>query len=467
MSGPFSEAQIAELWWGLASRDDLVTVDGSPVSIVYPGRPNDDRGADVRDAVIAVGQDLLRGDVEIHVRSGYWQSHRHHLDTAYNRVVLHVVWEHDSASATVLENGNAVPTLALVSFILPPVTRRDKSRHSIPIPTCPGAVRRQGHHLAGEILDRAGDARFRDRVTRYHHELRQDGAGQVLYRGMLEALGYARNRKPMLELANRLPLKRLEGAVPGRSTPEESLLIYRTWLLGAAGLLPPQDSPVALHNCLRNQRASRLMGEWFECRLVVPMSRSDWVFYKIRPANRPDRRLVAMSHLLVRYREAGFLEDILNIVRESPVENGYLQLERALIVDAGDNKIRNNEAAPPALLGQGRARDIVINVVLPLAAARGIYTDDRLMTETAAGLYERYPARPGNTIERHMQRQLGLDRVLLNSARRLQGLLHIYRNFCLRGGCLSCPFRVEDLPDLFGFIDNSRVREGCLSGGSR
>ena len=87
-----SESQIIKVWQHqLLDRTGLVTEGGELIGIVYPGRINDDRGPDFRDAVIATSGGLINGDIEVHVKSSDWQAHRHHQDPAYNRVILHVV----------------------------------------------------------------------------------------------------------------------------------------------------------------------------------------------------------------------------------------------------------------------------------------------------------------------------------------------------------------------------------------
>ena len=87
------------------------------MKIIYPGRINDDRGADLRDAVIATRQGLIKGDVEIHVKSSGWRAHRHYQDPRYNRVILHVVFWCDTRAVTNLQNGEKVLTLALHKYV--------------------------------------------------------------------------------------------------------------------------------------------------------------------------------------------------------------------------------------------------------------------------------------------------------------------------------------------------------------
>jgi len=87
-----SESQVVALWQSLlASRTELTTEEGEALRIIYPGRINDDRGPDFRDAIIATKLGLLKGDIEVHVNSSNWQAHRHYQDPAYNQVLLHRV----------------------------------------------------------------------------------------------------------------------------------------------------------------------------------------------------------------------------------------------------------------------------------------------------------------------------------------------------------------------------------------
>jgi hypothetical protein len=58
----------------------LTTEKGESVEIVYPGGRNDGQEADYQDAVITTGGRLVKGDVEVYVRSRDWTSNRHHLD---------------------------------------------------------------------------------------------------------------------------------------------------------------------------------------------------------------------------------------------------------------------------------------------------------------------------------------------------------------------------------------------------
>ena len=87
------------------------TVDHQPVEIVNTGTPNFNSGPDFFNAKIRIGEQLWAGNVEIHLRSSHWYSHKHENDPNYDNVVLHVVWENDME---IYRNDNSpIPTIEL------------------------------------------------------------------------------------------------------------------------------------------------------------------------------------------------------------------------------------------------------------------------------------------------------------------------------------------------------------------
>ncbi len=452
MAVTFPESRVVEIWRDrLPGRTDLVTEDGEPVRIVYPGRLNGDRGADYRDAVIATRRGLLRGDVEIHVKTSSWWAHRHHHDPVYNRVVLHVVFWHDVDRAVILQNGRKVPTLALHKFI---GVLSDGSTVPAEVPRtctmpCRDAVRRWDKDLTGEILDKAGERRFFSKVADFQKELNRMGAGQSLYRGIMGALGYSKNKLQMVELAERMPLHKLEAATSGEIPDAECLVLCQARLVGMAGLLPSQHTGTYHAAHYADNWVAGLERVWAGCRETVTMSEDEWQFFKVRPGNLPTRRIAAMCYLLLRYRREGLLNGLLGRLDEAAVEAGFREIERALLVTAGSHRGVGADSGLlggsgfPALLGGGRAADIVVNVILPFTVVWGLANARPELAGKALEIYRHYPRLTENALERHMVNQLGIGRYMVSTARRQQGLLHIYKTLCSQGRCCECPLSEE------------------------
>jgi len=92
-----------------------------------------------------------------------------------------------------------------------------------------------------------------------------------------------------------------------------------------------------------------------------------------------------------------------------------------------------------AVLGQGKAREIAVNSVLPFAFAWSGVGGGKDVGRRAADMYTCLPGGPDNAITLHMKRQLGLGHGKPLTACRQQGLIHLYRDYCCVGGCVGCP----------------------------
>jgi hypothetical protein len=424
----FSEKQAALIWQQVVGKE-LTSSEDELVSIIYPGRTNGDNGPDFRDAVIVNKSHLTKGDVEVHVKSSDWYSHEHHADAAYNNVILHVVMWHDCNSATLLQSGKPVPVLCLAkalrhqAYLLP---------QQLPCFQILDHVDRQ---TLEKLLKAAGEERFKQKAMHFQAELKQEEAGQVLFRGMMRALGYAKNTKPFEDLADRMPLNSIES--------EKGLAPKQALLLGTAGLLPSQRRQGKF---AREKEVQELEQIWQSAgKKVKPMKESDWNLSHIYPNNSPVRRIVAQSYLLERYCEEKLLAGILQLVKEAPLPGGHRVLENGLTV-AGDGYWQDHfdfdvrsKTKIPALLGNSKAGEIAVNVVLPFAFSWGKMFNEPELMKKAMELYNSYPKLAENEITRQMTKQLCLEEPPDFTACHQQGLIHVFRNYCREGRCSQCP----------------------------
>ncbi|MFQ5826189.1 MAG: DUF2851 family protein, partial [Dehalococcoidia bacterium] len=278
-------------------------------------------------------------------------------------------------------------------------------------------------------LDRLGEERFQDKVARFQAGLATEEAGQVLYEGLMEALGYSRNKEAFRELAQRLPLRVLEGLVQGKGA-ERGNLILEALLLGTAGLLPSQRDPSGT----RAPPQGGLERIWASLGGGESMTETRWHFSGVRPGNHPTRRLAAACGLILRFLDRGLVEGILELVREARPPSGHRKLEAGLMV-AGKGE---------ALLGRGRAAEMALNIVLPFSFAFGELSGRGEVAERAMALYRSYPGLGENETTRFMAGQLfdGESPQGLSSARRQQGLIQLYRRYCQERFCAECPVGV-------------------------
>ncbi|HET7769105.1 MAG TPA: DUF2851 family protein [Chloroflexota bacterium] len=429
------EERLARAWEALPPESELATVEGEPVRVVYPGRRNGGPGPDFLDAVIETGAGEVRGAVEVHQRTSDWERHGHGADQSYRGVVLHVVGAHDGATSRP-PGGTQLPLLELAGG---PSSGAAQRRYA-----CSGSSAVEG------ALARAGEARLEANVARLSEALaaRPGDEEQLAYEEIAAALGYARNSVPLRELAAAVPLERVRTFAGCLSGAPGSALRAEALLLGGAGLLPSQR-----HLPTRRRRdayAGTLERVWKTAGTSAALRAYRWDHGQSRPENSPVRRVVALAHVALAWPGGGLLPAVRTALLgkrgRSPAAlaglvsvtcpDGYWLTHwdfgvaakgasgGALAHDAG------NET--PALVGAGRAADVVVNVLLPLAAALG----DAALAGTARAAYECHPALAENWITRLVRERSALAAPL--NARAQQGLIHVYEQTCRALKCGEC-----------------------------
>ncbi len=93
----------------------LKTFQGEEVNVVSPGQYLRQAGPDFFNASLIIGSQKWAGNVEIHVKSSDWYHHNHEKDPAYDNIVLHVVWEHDTE--VFRKDNTEIPVLELKHYV--------------------------------------------------------------------------------------------------------------------------------------------------------------------------------------------------------------------------------------------------------------------------------------------------------------------------------------------------------------
>jgi hypothetical protein len=397
---PLNESELSWIWAGQRYPvGALQLVDGRTLRVVNPGRPGLGAGPDFLDAVIEVGGATVRGDVELHVRSSGFRAHGHDTDPAYDGVALHVVFRADDGADTGLSSGGRAPVAAFAPWF---DTRRDELQRWLGAEAlwrepCCDAVWRLGEDGVRSALRESGLRRFQAKAAALRSLASDVGEQEAVWRGLFDVLGVGGDREGFRRLATAFPAS-LARQVIGANTPEDAPAVLAAALIHIAGLGETPDLPFQLPSSMRPALAS-----------------------SGRPANRPERRLRAIAAVFV--RGGG---DLPSLIRESvALAKSVKQLVAAWQVSQREF----------ALIGPDRAREVVLNLVLPFAAS------DVVLHERAVALLDELGASPayGKTafLESHLR--AGSGRRLVRRAIEQQGLLAFLGEWCSRGGCGRCP----------------------------
>jgi hypothetical protein len=300
-----------------------------------------------------------------------------------------------------------------------------------------------------ELLNQVGEERLQAKAKRIlswqagvlPFMKRDERTDQALYQGIMEALGYARNQESFKSLAQKLPLWRLEELV-SEQPPSFKLASLQALLLGMAGLLPGQRIK---RNGDGDQWEEQLEWLWNSFGIKETMRETDWHFFKVRPVNFPTRRLAAASYLVAKYSGQELSQNILKSVSQVEFKNAAIELEKPLLVITNgywanhfDFGIRG---CNPTLIGREKAREIVVNILLPFSFAWADLTADVELKNRVLSLYNNYPKTTPNKLTKYMETKLfgqnSSPRV--SSACQQQGLIHLYQTYCRESACHQCP----------------------------
>lgn len=441
---PFSERHVQAVWFDQRWRPEgLVTTAGECVEVVYPGRWNVDAGPDFLDAVLVLGPGLRRieGDVEVHVFPGGWRQHGHRHDPRYRRVVAHVTYFDGDlqngelpAGAVQIALRSALQALPGFAFEHLDVTEYPYAGRSDQ-PPCRTVLRGWTPEAKARLLEAAGHARMRLKAERMAAAVAERGVEQVLYESVLAAMGYQHNKRVGHALAQAAPLERWRASSGG-----DPLRGYAI-LAGLSGLLPSEMD--AAWDVETRDFVRWLWDIWWRERGRFPagLTRADWRLHGIRPLNHPLRRLMAVAVLMadpspVQQRLAAWVHpDARRAVaaldrafRGSP--DGYWPWREHL---GGPRCSR-----PVALVGRDRLNALLLNVILPLAAATG------QEPAVVASCLETAKPEPFNQVMKltaHYLFGVEFPSSLLAPAGARQGLMQVFHDYCLhdRSQCARCP----------------------------
>ena len=88
-----NEKLLYYLWQQQLTHKPMMTTDQRELVVVRVGQRNQNSGPDFLYAQLQLDKMTWAGHVEMHVKSSDWYTHNHHIDKAYDNVILHVIWE--------------------------------------------------------------------------------------------------------------------------------------------------------------------------------------------------------------------------------------------------------------------------------------------------------------------------------------------------------------------------------------
>ncbi len=393
----------------------MYTSTGEKVEVIDPGKLNPDSGPDFFNAKIRTGNTTWAGNVEVHLRSSDWLKHGHHLDRAYENVILQVVAENDMEIKR--NNGQPLPAVELKydTRLLENLSGLVCGKNRIP---CEGRTKDYGILFTDEWLGSLAMERLEAKSVRLLKILRENKNDweETLYRQLARNFGLSLNAMPFEMVAVNTPLKIL-------SKHKDNPAQVEALLFGQAGMLGDPGG---------DQYYRHLSGEYHYLSRkysLIPVERHLWKFMRLRPSNFPTVRIAQFAALI---RKSWGL---FSRVTENPEPQHLRELFSSTASAYWDNHYVFNKESIRSKKKTGRLmlNLLLINTVIPLLYLYGKLKNNKYYSEKSFEMLKSLEAENNSVINKWKELKVNVPNAFFS-----QALLHLKNEYCNRRECLRC-----------------------------
>ena len=400
---------------------NLKTFNGEGITIINVGQYLELAGPDFFNAQIIIGNQKWAGNVEIHLKSSDWYVHHHERDEAYENVILHVVWEHDTeifrknnTEIPVLELKKHVDALTISNYqsLVSPKSWIfcEKQIHEID----EFAFKNWQERLFFERLERKSKPIF-DLLEQTNHDWEA-----VLFCLLAKNFGLNTNGEIFMKIAQTIPFS----IVRKESFEVENL---EALIFGTAGLMDSEKED----NYFKNLKIRYLY--LLHKYQLEKISTEPVQFFKHRPDNFPTIRLSQLANFY--HNQQNLFSKISSI---NSMKNCY-DLFQVSVSEYWLNHYQFDKESPNKrkLLSKSFIDLIVINTIIPLQFAFAKSKGKEISEDLIQLLNEVTPEK--NAI---------IDKfnsfgIVSKSAFETQSLLQLKNEYCNKSKCLECSVGIE------------------------
>ncbi|WKL47688.1 DUF2851 family protein [Flavobacterium pectinovorum] len=400
---------------------NLITTQKEQITIIKTGDYLELSGPDFFNAQIIIGKQKWAGNVEIHLKSSDWYIHGHEKDTAYENVILHVVWEHDTEIFG--KNNREIPVLVLKEYVSSETVNNYQSLMS---PKSWISCEKQIAQIDDFVFKNWQERLFFERLERKSkfiydllEETNQDWEA-VLFCLLAKNFGLNTNGNAFLQIAKKLPFS----IIRKESFEVENL---EALLLGTSGLLDAEKEDVYFKD-LKIRYFYLLYKYQLDKAYTDPVE-----FFKHRPDNFPTIRLSQLASLyhkhqnlfskIIALKSVKSIYELLNVSASLYWQNHY-QFDK-----------ESPKKSKP--LSKSFIDLLIINTIIPIQFAYSNIMGESFSEDLIALLNEVSPEK--NSIIEKFE-SFGISS---KNAFDTQTLIQLKNEYCNQKACLRCAVGME------------------------
>lgn len=427
----FPENNLYPLWQDFCNKNQCSA--DRRVCGFFPGVLNRFHGPDFQGAEVEIDGIRYRGDVEIHLNRGDWFNHGHHLDSRYDQVVLHLVWNNDPhyRQPIVTSKNLVIPTFSMQDLI-----RVSPEGEYMEIHSCHLPAQNRNHFWSG--LQALAVQRLLEKGRQIQNIPAEAGMDQNLYQLMVRILGSPNNSDNFEQLARLLPWPDVQLL---KRTLHPAIEVWLSLIFYISGLLEHDERLKALTYSTYHV-ASLYSGKRMPYR--------NWKTAGHRPWNNPIHRLQGLAHFIHQWSGSSLYHTFREYFISRLPHKQLLKTLYGMLMPRPSRfwqqKLYRAAVDPKVFWGQSIQIELIGNVLIPFfyqeALAAGSdgfadYLEDFYLFLPFSSMYGRlrkYYKWP------EWQNIPGGRGFYMN-----QALLKLQEGFCRHNSCLNCPLgRVQE-----------------------
>ena len=400
---------------------NLKTFNGEEITIINVGQYLELAGPDFFNAQLVIGNQKWAGNVEIHLKSSDWYVHHHERDEAYENVILHVVWEHDTEIFR--SNNSEIPVLALKNYV---DSATIANYQSLMAPKSWIFCEKQLKEIDEFVFKNWQERLFFERLERkskpIYDLLKQTNNDweAVLFCLLAKNFGLNTNGEIFLKIAQSIPFS----IIRKESFEVENL---EALLLGNAGLLDAEKEDNYFKD-LKFRYFYLLHKYQIEKKLVEPVQ-----FFKHRPDNFPTIRLSQLANL---YHSQ---QNLFSIISTSNSVKSIYETFDISTSDYWQNHYQFDKESPKKKkkLSKSFVDLVIINTIIPLQFAYA-KSQGKEISEDLIQLINKVAPEKNAIMDKFSS--FGIKS---KNAFETQSLLQLKNEYCNKSRCLECAIGME------------------------
>lgn len=400
---------------------NLKTFNGEEITIINVGQYLELAGPDFFNAQIVIGNQKWAGNVEIHLKSSDWYVHHHERDEAYENVILHVVWEHDTEIFR--SNNSEIPVLELKNYVDSTTITNYQSLMS---PKSWIFCEKQIKEIDEFVFKNWQERLFFERLERKSKPIYDLLKGTnndweaVLFCLLAKNFGLNTNGEIFLKIAQSIPFS----IIRKESFEVENL---EALLLGNAGLLDA-DKEDNYFKDLKFRYFYLLHKYQIERKLVEPVQ-----FFKHRPDNFPTIRLSQLANL---YHSQ---QNLFSIISTSNSVKSIYETFEISTSNYWENHYQFDKESPKKKkkLSKSFVDLVIINTIIPLQFAYA-KSQGKEISEALIQLINEVAPEKNAIMDKFSS--FGIKS---KNAFETQSLLQLKNEYCNKSRCLDCAIGME------------------------